>query len=334
MNKLFAAFLILSFNVFADGVSDLNAFANNISSMSSEFSQVVLDKKGLKLQDVQGVMLFKRPNKFRWDYLKPYQNQIISDGDRLYMFDQDLRQVSINPIAKVAGSTPLLIIAGKNIEKYFTLKNIDDQPNNEESQNIKWVEAIPKEEGAGFSKVILGLSSNKLLVMKIVDAFEHTTTISFKNAKYNISLVDNDFLFKLPDGVDVVQSGAPLNAAASSSSNKNQDSEILTFINDWLSAWSSKDADLYLSKYAQDFKVPNGDSFSSWQNSRKQKIASQVKITIEIEEAKVIMKNENSARIQFKQKYTSDKFTEISNKSLMIKKVDGKWLIQEEILGK
>ena len=302
--------------------------------MSSEFSQVVLDKKGLKLQDVQGVMLFKRPNKFRWDYLKPYQNQIISDGDRLYMYDQDLRQVSINPIAKVAGSTPLLIIAGKNIEKYFILKNIDDQSHNEESQNIKWVEALPKEEGAGFSKIILGLSNNKLLVMKIVDAFEHTTTISFKNAKYNISLVDNDFLFKSPDGVDVVQSGVPTNTKASSSSIKNQDAEILTFINDWSSAWSSKDTDLYLSKYAEDFKVPNGDSFSSWQNSRRQKIASQVKITIEIEEAKVIMKNENSARIQFKQKYTSDKFTEISNKSLMIKKVDGKWLIQEEILGK
>ena len=125
MNKIFFAFLILSFNVIADGISDLNAFVNNVSTMSSEFSQVVLDKKGLKLQDVEGVMLFKRPNKFRWDYLKPYQNQIISDGDRLFMYDQDLRQVSINPIAKVAGSTPLLIIAGKNIEKYFTLRNIE-----------------------------------------------------------------------------------------------------------------------------------------------------------------------------------------------------------------
>ncbi|HAP04383.1 MAG TPA: outer membrane lipoprotein carrier protein LolA, partial [Methylophilaceae bacterium] len=200
MNKLFFAFLILSFNVLADGISDLNAFVNNISSMSSEFSQVVLDKKGLKLQDVEGVMLFKRPNKFRWDYLKPYQNQIISDGDRLYMYDQDLRQVSINPIAKVAGSTPLLIVAGKNIEKYFTLKNLDDDSN----QNIKWVEAVPKEESAGFSKVILGLTENKLSVMKIVDAFEHITTISFKNAKYNVNLMDNDFLFKLPSGVDVV----------------------------------------------------------------------------------------------------------------------------------
>ena len=326
---------MLSLNVFAEGISDLNAFVNNVSSMSSEFSQVVLDKKGSKLQDVEGVMLFKRPNKFRWDYLKPYQNQIISDGDRLYMYDQDLRQVSINPIAKVGGSTPLLIIAGKNIEKYFTLKNIESQAGDESSQNIKWVEAIPKEEGAGFSKVMLGLTENKLSVMKIVDAFEHITTISFKNAKYNVSLSDNDFLFKLPNGVDVVQNGGvPTNLSTTSNPNKNKDVELIAFANDWANAWSAKDIDLYLSKYAQDFKTRNGDAFSLWQTSRRQKISSQGKILVEIEDIKLTMKAENSARIQFKQKYTSDKLTEMSNKSLVVKKIDGRWLIQEEISGK
>lgn len=326
---------MLSLNVFAEGISDLNAFVNNVSSMSSEFSQVVLDKKGSKLQDVEGVMLFKRPNKFRWDYLKPYQNQIISDGDRLYMYDQDLRQVSINSIAKVGGSTPLLIIAGKNIEKYFTLKNIESQAGDESSQNIKWVEAIPKEEGAGFSKVMLGLTENKLSVMKIVDAFEHITTISFRNAKYNVSLSDNDFLFKLPNGVDVVQNGGvPTNLSTTSSSNKNKDAELIAFANDWANAWSAKDIDLYLSKYAQDFKTPNGDAFSLWQTSRRQKISSQGKILVEIEDLKLSMKTDNSARIQFKQKYTSDRLTEMSNKSLVVKKIDGRWLIQEEISGK
>ena len=326
---------MLSLNVFAEGISDLNAFVNNVSSMSSEFSQVVLDKKGSKLQDVEGVMLFKRPNKFRWDYLKPYQNQIISDGDRLYMYDQDLRQVSINSIAKVGGSTPLLIIAGKNIEKYFTLKNIESQAGDESSPNIKWVEAIPKEEGAGFSKVMLGLTENKLSVMKIVDAFEHITTISFRNAKYNVSLSDNDFLFKLPNGVDVVQNGGvPTNLPTTSSSNKNKDAELIAFANDWANAWSAKDIDLYLSKYAQDFKTPNGDAFSLWQTSRRQKISSQGKILVEIEDLKLSMKTENSARIQFKQKYTSDRLTEMSNKSLVVKKIDGRWLIQEEISGK
>jgi outer membrane lipoprotein carrier protein len=334
MNKIFFAFLILSTNVFADGISDLNAFVNNVSSMSSEFSQVVLDKKGLKLQDVEGVMLFKRPNKFRWDYLKPYQNQIISDGDRLFLYDQDLRQVSINPIAKVAGSTPLLIIAGKNIEKYFTLRNIEDPVANEMNQSIKWVEAVPKEEGAGFSKVILGLTENKLSVMKIVDAFEHTTTISFKNAKYNVSLVDNDFLFKLPTGVDVVQNGVASNNSSSTKPTNNKDSELIAFANSWVSAWSAKDIGVYLSKYAEDFKTPNGDALALWQASRKQKISSQGKILVEIEDIKVTMKNENLARIQFKQKYTSDKLTEDSNKSLLVKKIDGKWLIQEETSGK
>ena len=329
MNKLFFAFLILSFNVLADGISDLNAFVNNISSMSSEFSQVVLDKKGLKLQDVEGVMLFKRPNKFRWDYLKPYQNQIISDGDRLYMYDQDLRQVSINPIAKVAGSTPLLIVAGKNIEKYFTLKNLDDDSN----QNIKWVEAVPKEESAGFSKVILGLTENKLSVMKIVDAFEHITTISFKNAKYNVNLMDNDFLFKLPSGVDVVQAGTISNNASSIKAN-DKDAELIAFATGWANAWSTKDIDVYLSKYAADFKTPNGEALNLWQASRKQKISSQGKILVEIEDIKVTMKNENLARIQFKQKYSSDKLTEDSNKNLLVKKIDGKWFIQEETLGK
>ncbi len=335
MNKLFFVFLMLSLNVFAEGISDLNAFVNNVSSMSSEFSQVVLDKKGSKLQDVEGVMLFKRPNKFRWDYLKPYQNQIISDGDRLYMYDQDLRQVSINSIAKVGGSTPLLIIAGKNIEKYFTLKNIESQAGDESSQNIKWVEAIPKEEGAGFSKVMLGLTENKLSVMKIVDAFEHITTISFRNAKYNVSLSDNDFLFKLPNGVDVVQNGGvSTNLSTTSNPNKNKDAELIAFANDWANAWSAKDIDLYLSKYAQDFKTPNGDAFSLWQTSRRQKISSQGKILVEIEDLKLSMKTENSARIQFKQKYTSDRLTEMSNKSLVVKKIDGRWLIQEEISGK
>ena len=333
MNKLFFVFLIISFNAFADGILDRNAFVNNISSMSSEFSQVVLDKKGLKLQDVEGVMLFKRPNKFRWDYLKPYQNQIISDGDRLYMYDQDLRQVSINPIAKVAGSTPLLIIAGKNIEKYFMLKNLDDRVNYEDSQNIKWVEATPREESTGFSKVILGLTENKLSVMKIVDAFEHTTTISFKNAKYNVNLMDNDFLFKLPSGVDVVQTGTISNNASTTKAN-DKDAELIAFVTGWANAWSTKDIDVYLSKYAADFKTPNGEALNLWQASRKQKISSQGKILVEIEDIKVTMKNENLARIQFKQKYSSDKLTEDSNKNLLVKKIDGKWFIQEETLGK
>ena len=89
-----------------------------------------------------------------------------------------------------------------------------------------------------------------------------------------------------------------------------------------------------MSKYAEDFKTPNGDALALWQASRKQKISSQGKILVEIEDIKVTMKNENLARIQFKQKYTSDKLTEESSKLLLVKKTNGKWFIKEEASGK
>jgi murein L,D-transpeptidase YafK len=111
------------------------------------------------------------------------------------------------------------------------------------------------------------------------------------------------------------------NLPTTSSSNKNKDAELIAFANDWANAWSAKDIDLYLSKYAQDFKTPNGDAFSLWQTSRRQKISSQGKILVEIEDLKLSIKTDNSARIQFKQKYTSDRLTEMSNKSLVVKKL-------------
>ena len=125
-----------------------------------------------------------------------------------------------------------------------------------------------------------------------------------------------------------------INNSSSKKLTNNKDSELIAFANSWVSAWSAKDIGVYLSKYAEDFKTPNGDALALWQASRKQKISSQGKILVEIEDIKVTMKNENLARIQFKQKYTSDKLTEDSNKSLLVKKIDGKWLIQEETSGK
>jgi len=148
-----------------------------------------------------------------------------------------------------------------------------------------------------------------------------------------VTLVDNDFLFKLPTGVDVVQNGVLSNNSPTSKP-VNKDAELIAFVTNWANAWSAKDTEVYLSKYAEDFKTPNGDALALWQATRKQKISSQGKILIEIEDIKVTMKNENLARIQFKQKYTSDKLTEDSNKSLLVKKIDGKWLIQEETSGK
>ena len=52
----------------ADGMSSVKAFYEQTKSVRANFHQVVTDKQGRKVQEVDGEMQLLRPNKFRWDY--------------------------------------------------------------------------------------------------------------------------------------------------------------------------------------------------------------------------------------------------------------------------
>lgn len=107
----------------ADGVASLSDFFNNTNAMRANFSQVVTDTQGRKIQEVQGSMQLQRPNKFRWDYSKPYEQQIISDGKQVFLYDTDLQQVTIRELSKALGSSPAALLAGGDaVEKVLRLK--------------------------------------------------------------------------------------------------------------------------------------------------------------------------------------------------------------------
>jgi hypothetical protein len=112
------------------------------------------------------------------------------------------------------------------------------------------------------------------------------------------------------------------------------ESEINNFITDWAEAWSSKNISGYLTKYSPNFKTSDGESFSDWQDSRKNRILSKDKITIEISEIKIIRKRDSFAQVTFKQKYTSDKLVQISSKTLILRKDGPTWSIEQEYSGK
>ena len=97
---------------FADGVTSLRDFFNNTTTMRAQFSQMVNDNKGRKVQEVEGTMQLQRPNKFRWDYKKPYEQQIVSDGKQVFLFDTELQQVTIRDLSKTLGSSPAAMLAG------------------------------------------------------------------------------------------------------------------------------------------------------------------------------------------------------------------------------
>ena len=199
MNKLLLGLMLVSNIALADGVSSLRDFFNNTTTMRAQFSQVVNDKQGRKIQQVDGTMQLQRPNKFRWDYKKPYEQQIVSDGKQVFLFDTELQQVTIRELSKSLGSSPAALLAGgEAVEKSFTLKNATRK------DGLTWVLALPKDKESGFERVLLGFKADKLRKMELYDSFSHVTHITFDEVERNPTLQDATFLFTPPAGVDVV----------------------------------------------------------------------------------------------------------------------------------
>lgn len=191
--------LFFAQTVLADGMSSVKMFYEKTQSVRANFHQVVTDRQARKVQEVDGTMELKRPNKFRWDYSKPYEQQIISDGKQVWLYDTELAQVTVREIGKALGSSPAALLAGgKAIEESFTLANAPSD------DGLSWVSAHPKDKESGFEKILLGFKGDKIQEMSLLDSFGHYTKIVFSKVEVNPALDDKTFLFKAPKGVDVV----------------------------------------------------------------------------------------------------------------------------------
>ena len=196
---LFILSLLLPFSAQAGGVDQLHAFFEKTQSLRADFRQTVVDSQGRKVQEVDGTMQLQRPGKFRWDYNKPYVQQIVGDGEKVWLFDPELNQVTVRTVDKAIGSSPAALLAGsKEIEKGFTLKDEGRQ------DELEWVLAIPKDKETGFEKVYLGFQNNLLKEMEMRDNFGHITVIEFSNLQLNPKLPAKSFSFVTPAGADVV----------------------------------------------------------------------------------------------------------------------------------
>lgn len=186
-------------SVQADGIERLKEFFQSTTSMRALFHQTVLDSKGRKVQEVNGSMQLQRPGKFHWDYYKPYLQLIVGDGEKVWLYDPELNQVSVRTLDKALGSSPAALLAGdKEIEKTFVLKNEGLQ------DGLEWVSATPKNTESGFEHVLLGFKESQLQEMELHDNFGHITVIEFSKLERNPKLEPQSFHFVPPAGADVV----------------------------------------------------------------------------------------------------------------------------------
>jgi outer membrane lipoprotein carrier protein len=197
--------LIPPTTVFAQSSDAVAAFREVVQSLTSgeaTFEQVVSDKNGKPTSRTTGTLQFAKPGKFKWVYAAPMKQQIIGNGKKVWMFDEDLKQVTVRPQDKAINAGPAAIFAGQaELDAAFSMRAIG------ELDGLQWVEALPKLKDTGFDKLRVGLKTSKPsdpVKLELYDNFGNTTTLTFKTFKRNAKVTDEVFNFVAPKGVDVL----------------------------------------------------------------------------------------------------------------------------------
>ena len=193
--------LLLSQSVLAaDSASEkLTIFLQSVVTFKAQFEQVVLGPQGEVIETAQGQFILERPGKFRWDYLNPYPQEIVADGVRIWFYDVDLEQVTVQPQKEALTDTPATLLSGEMLpdEKYQVTDLTSDD-------GYAWVELIPKDAESNFQSVRFAFDDQGLRQMIMRDSFDQYTRLIFSDVSENMDLDEKTFVFVPPEGVDVV----------------------------------------------------------------------------------------------------------------------------------
>lgn len=202
--SLLAALLLILFAPLSShagpGMDRLQIFFKEVQTISADFTQIVKDAEKETLQETSGKMVVQRPNRFRWDYLLPYQQLIVSDGNKVWLYDMDLEQVTIQSADKALNNSPAMLLSGnKPLEESFVINELGSKDGRE------WVELLPKSKDNTFQRMLLAFDKDNLEIMELEDSFGQTTRLQFSSIRRNINVDKNVFIFTPPEGVDIIE---------------------------------------------------------------------------------------------------------------------------------
>lgn len=181
-------------------VDNLQRFFTDVQSYTAQFNQVVLDESLNILQESSGTMWIERPNKFRWDYDVPFEQHIVGDGQKIWVYDVELQQVTVRNLSGGLGATPAMLLAGRGrLDDDFIVKSLGAQG------KLQWAQLVPRTNDGGFEDIRVGFEKGKIRILEMIDGFGQTTRIILRNSGENIDIGSVKFAFEPPPGVDIVR---------------------------------------------------------------------------------------------------------------------------------
>ena len=193
------ALLVAACGAQASSIERFESYLRTTQSATADFEQKVFDRDGKLVQDARGTFAFLRPGRFRWIYQSPTPQVIVGDGTRVWIYDEDLKQVTVRGMARAIGSTPAALLSGSaDVKRAFRLSE------GGVSDGLEWLDALPRDKDSGFQSIRLGLGVAGVEAMVLVDHFGQTTQLRFTGIVRNPKLDVDTFRFTPPKGVDVL----------------------------------------------------------------------------------------------------------------------------------
>lgn len=180
--------------------AQLDAYLIGFTELESDFEQQLTDENGTLIESSSGKLYLQRPDRFRWEYQRPYEQTIVSDGEHIYIYDKDLDQVTVKPAGDSLGATPAALLSGTaDIDASFEIEELASE------QDLDWLALRPRGAAEEFHSIRLGFDAAGLRVMQLADNLGQTTTIRFEHEERDAGLEKTLFEFEAPEGVDVIQ---------------------------------------------------------------------------------------------------------------------------------
>lgn len=181
------------------GEERLRSFLDDVRTLTADFDEQVMDQQGNVVQEAQGNFSLARPGRFRWDYRKPYEQLIVADGERLWVHDVELEQVTVKAQDQALSQTPAMLLSGSaGIGERFHVEELGVR------EGLQWIELRPLQQEGNFERIRLAFQERTLTRMEMTDAFEQITSFRFERVRSNVQIAPEVFRFEPPPGADVV----------------------------------------------------------------------------------------------------------------------------------
>jgi outer membrane lipoprotein carrier protein len=201
ITALATATLLFAGAASAGARDDLAAFTKGLKGLQAPFTQQVFDPNGKLKETSSGELALSAPRLFRWEYRKPYEQLIVADGSRVWVYDPDLQQATRRAQGTAEQGSPLAaLIDPAKLDRDYVVAEAGD------ADGLHWLTLKPRKDGGGgFESARLGFGNGGLEVMQFIDALGQKSVIDFGAWKRNPSFPDATFRFAPPKGVDVIE---------------------------------------------------------------------------------------------------------------------------------